>query len=264
MARFDSPLKFFGSRRYLTTLAATAIIGTAVGTAHADLMTWASTGSQNNVALVGNYAGTLSTMAPSTIAVTPQIGAITNIIVTVNMDDEFVGDLAIKLAGPSGSVNAATTMLLNRPGCDNVFDVSTGLPLTYEDTGRVANSGYDAHLSGINTITYEDGYPASNSLGYGISTQDVSTSTYAPSTNGTTAANFGTFDSYYGNSQPGGTWTLYVGASGNESYNQGKIDSWTITIQTTSSPSPEPATGAIGAAGAIAFLIGRRGRTRTV
>jgi subtilisin-like proprotein convertase family protein len=282
MARFDSPLKFFGSRRYLTTLAAAATIGTAATVVRADYQMQSTPISMNPITLVQNYP---SNMISSTITLpTAMTGTIVDMWVQVKMYDTSVGDLTIKLVGPSNvGTGMNTAMLLNRPGIANPSAQQA-------DNGADPSDGFEAYLgdgthgSPTYPIKFQDPSPSGNTnlatdpsslLGAGLQSHSyvgdpnalsdygyASPNIYAPDPAGDTNPAVGTLSAFYGETVPANTqWTLDVGISGTS---MGTLDSWTLWVATTGTPSPEPATGAIGAAGAIAFLMGRRGRTRTV
>ncbi|HEV7667072.1 MAG TPA: proprotein convertase P-domain-containing protein [Thermoanaerobaculia bacterium] len=171
------------------------------------------------------YNGTVGTMGCSTIAVPSGGGGgdtVANVIVTIAQSHTWVGDLTIKLIGPTGIV----TTLVSRPGVVETAD----------DGNDTAGVGDSSNLLVANPLTYDQvAVPESETMG---SVPNLSTSqticvdlaspcTYNPNRGAAVATSEDLSTAYDGTTKVG-NWQLCLGDSAVQ--DTGTLDGWTLNI----------------------------------
>jgi len=181
----------------------------------------------NGIALATNL--TLPTLA----------GSITNVTVTLNLSGGFNGDLYAYLAGPNGGF----AVLMNRSGTSNSASLfgynDSGLSVTFSDSATNGDFHFYQDVNGysLNGTTWQpDGRnidPQSDPNLFGLT---------GPST----------FLNSFNNTDPNGTWVLFLADLSDGA--QSTIVSWSLDITTV----PEPGTWAITGFGAAWLTLLRR------
>ena len=177
----------------------------------------------------GAYDGSLSSMAQDTIEVEGS-GVITKVEVTVGLDHSWLGDLTIRLIGPSGSFG---------PG-----DIYGGLTLMNQPGVPSSSYGDSTNLSSAAPITFSDTFYASpENMGTGCSSNDTVglssgclNTNFFPDPDGGVGFNLAEFNG----TQVQGHWKLAVGDSAIG--DPGKLISWGLafTVDEYVLPAPPP------------------------
>jgi subtilisin-like proprotein convertase family protein len=175
------------------------------------------------------YNGTTGTMLCNTIAVPSGGGGgdiVGNVRVTVRMNHTFVGDLTIKLIGPTAVVSTVTS----RPGVIETAD----------DGNDTAGFGENSNLANANPLTYEQvavteseqmgKVPSDLATGDTICLFAGSPCNYNPD-NGAATSSEDLSTAYDGTSKVG-NWQLCIGDSA--AADTGSLDGWTLDLFETS------------------------------
>lgn len=161
------------------------------------------------------YAGTLGSMAQSTLTIA-SAGPIAGIEVTgLALSHSWVGDLTIKLESPSTTL----VTLLNRPGG------------AAPDTGADSPVGDSSNIQAAFPISFSDLAPQSAELmggtlpDTGVICRDDTFCSYVPAPDTAPPSSLGDFIG----EDTAGTWTLYVGDSA--FLDTGNLQQWCLTIE---------------------------------
>jgi subtilisin-like proprotein convertase family protein len=209
-------------RKALQVAVCLAVVGVAV--ARAQVFT---AGPGLAVAIPDNtYNGTVGTMGCHTIVVPSGGGGgdtVDNVTVQIRMNHTFVGDLTIKLIGPT----AITTTLVSRPGIIETAD----------DGNDTAGFGENSNLLNANPLTYEQvavpesevmgKTPVDLATGQTICVDGGTPCNYNPDRGAAVATSENLSTAYDGTTKVG-NWQLCIGDAGPA--DTGSIDGWTLTI----------------------------------
>jgi len=172
------------------------------------------------------YNGTTGSMLCNTQIVPSGGGGgntVDNVTVQIRMNHSFVGDLTIKLIGPTGIV----TTLTSRPGVIETAD----------DGNDTAGFGENSNLANANPLTYEQvAVPESEMMGRTpidlASTQTICVDGGTPCNynpdNGAANATSEDLSTAYDTTTKVGSWQLCIGDSAGA--DTGSLDGWTLTI----------------------------------
>ena len=174
------------------------------------------------------YNGTVGTMVCNTIAVPSGGGGgdtVDNLRVTIRMNHTFVGDLTIKLIGPT----AIVTTLTSRPGVIETAD----------DGNDTAGFGENSNLANANPLTYEQvavteseqmgKVPSDLATGDTICLFAGSPCNYNPD-NGAATSSEDLSTAYDGTTKVG-NWQLCIADSAGA--DTGSLDGWTLDLFAT-------------------------------
>ena len=172
------------------------------------------------------YNGTLGSMLCHTIVVPSGGGGgnnVDNVTVQVRMNHTFVGDLTIKLVGPTSIV----TTLVSRPGVIETAD----------DGNDTAGFGENSNLANANPLTYTQTAvdesevmgrtPVDLATGQTICLDGGTPCSYNP-TRGAAVATSEDLSTAYDGTTKVGNWQLCIGDSAGA--DTGSLDGWTLTI----------------------------------
>lgn len=165
------------------------------------------------------YDGTLASMAASTIDTSPELAGhrVNDVYVMVEITHEWVGDLTIKLRGPTGSV----LTLLERPQGDNFQNPCC-------DDGGSDGGGDDSTLDENDQIWFADTYTVdAEQIGLGVDMGEPAcdfSCNFQPNPDNATGPL--SLRDAFGGQPAGGDWTLYVGDSSGSF--EGSLYSWSI------------------------------------
>lgn len=172
------------------------------------------------------YTGALGTMLCNTITVPSGGGGgntVDNVTVQIRMNHTFVGDLTIKLIGPT----SITTTLVSRPGVIETAD----------DGNDTAGFGENSNLANANPLTYEQvattesemmgKVPSDLATGDTICLFAGSPCNYNPN-RGAAVATSEDLSTAYDSTTKVGSWQLCIADSAGA--DTGSLDGWTLTI----------------------------------
>jgi subtilisin-like proprotein convertase family protein len=169
------------------------------------------------------YNGTLASMTSDSIdsEIIPMSHVVTDVTVEIAMYHQWVGDLTVKLKGPTGVI----VTLVERPQGDGASN-SEG------DDGSSVVTGDSSDISGVNWLKFNDAYTRDpEQLGLGLPNDGVECDHGAPCRffpNHDQAADGSSLAAFRGGS-PHGIWTLYVGDSA--AGNLGALIEWRIHVK---------------------------------
>jgi subtilisin-like proprotein convertase family protein len=172
------------------------------------------------------YNGTTGSMLCDTIAVPSGGGGgdtVDNLRVTIRMNHTFVGDLTIKLIGPTGII----TTLVSRPG----------IVETADDGNDTAGFGENSNLANANPLTYEQAAldeaevmgrtPIDLATGQVICVDGGTPCSYNPN-RGAAVATAEDLSTAYDSTTKVGNWQLCMGDSA--AADTGSLDGWTLDL----------------------------------
>lgn len=178
------------------------------------------------------YDGSLGSMASGTVAVSGMGTVTTDVNIHIRLDHTWVGDLVMKVKGPTGVV----TTMYSRPGFAEPADDGTGC----------CGSSSDFIIANLQKFDNDGGFPSAE--GIGGTGNPVPASTWTPDAGATGLPGLDAYDG----TDPNGTWTIYVGDGAGGDI--GTIDYLAVEVEAV----PEPATLLALGAGLAALAARRR------
>lgn len=172
------------------------------------------------------YVGTQASMLCHSINVPTGGGGgdnVANATLQVRLTHTWVGDLTIKLVGPTGIV----VTVVSRPGAAEVGD-----------NGTEPTAGDSSNVLAANPLTYDQAaIPESETMGSVPALSDAQTvcldggspCTYNPNRGSATSSE--DLSTAYDSTSKVGNWTLCIGDSAG--LDLGTLDGWTLTLTTT-------------------------------